>query len=152
MLTKERIIKSNKIKGGSVMNKITNEVNQFYKVLGTECPKYKNIRVTKDDLKDENILSEVLYDIKDNVYVYEGAQELYRNIKHHTNRKRSICNAVTIMGITLIVAGLLLVLGTAGASDLNNIPFSQIISQTIIGFGVSTIGFITLKIINKVEA
>jgi membrane-associated PAP2 superfamily phosphatase len=130
---------------------IVREINTFYRVLGTECPKYRNIRVTEDDLKNELILSEVLYDLEDNVYVYEGAEELYHDIIHRNNKKRSICNAVTIIGITLIIAGFLLVLGTAGASDLNTIPFSQMILQTIIGLGITIVGFITLKIINKME-
>lgn len=133
------------------MNKTIREINNFYRVLGTECPKYKNIRVTEDDLKNEFILSEVLYDIEDNVYVYEGAEELCRDIKHHTNKRKYIYNAVKVIGTTMLITGILLIIGTAGESDLNNMPFAQIISQITMGFGMSTLGFITTKIIKKLE-
>ena len=133
------------------MNQITQEINQFYRILGTECPKYRNISVTAEDLKDEHVLSEVLYDLEDNVYVYEGAEELAYKIQHSISRKVAICNAVGIVGIVFITLGFLLILGTAGASDLGKIGFSQIISQVIIGFGIITVGFIIIIIINKVE-
>lgn len=133
------------------MDKIIREINTFYRVLGTECPKYKNIRVTESDLKNEHILSEVLYDIEDNVYVYEGAEELCHDIRHYTNTRKYIYNAVKVLGITLIIAGVLLILGTAGESDLNGMPFAQIISQITMGAGISTLGFIATKIIKKLE-
>jgi hypothetical protein len=131
------------------MNKTIREINNFYRILGTVCPKYKNIRVTENDLKDENILSEVLYDIEDNVYVYEGAEELYHDIKYYTNKKRYIYNAVKVIGTTLIIIGLFALLGTAGASDLGNISISQILIQILLGVIIFALGLITL---NKMEA
>jgi hypothetical protein len=126
------------------MKQIAQEINQFYRVLGTECPKYRNITVTAKDLKNENILSEVLYDIEDNIYVYEGAEELSHKIRHSTSKKKAIHS----IGIIFIALGFIFVLGTAGASDLGEISFGQIISQIAIGFGISTVGFI----IKKMEA
>jgi hypothetical protein len=128
---------------------IVREINQFYRIIGTECPKYKNIRVTKDDLKDEFILSEVLYDIEDNVYVYEGADELYEDVKYYADKKRYIYNAVKAIGIICIVIGFLTILGTAGASDLGQISMSQIISQISMGLIVAIVGFITIGGIKK---
>lgn len=118
------------------MNQIVQEVNQFYKTLGTVCPKYKNINVTTEDLKDEFILSEVLYDLEDNVYVYEGAEELYDKMQHLVHKKKATYN----IGRVLIVIGFLLMLGTAGASDLNNISFNQIITQLAISLCITMFG------------
>ena len=60
--------------------------------------------------------------------------------------------AVGVTGIIIIAIGFLLILGTAGASDLGDIGFRQIISQTVMGLGISTVGFIIIKIVNKLEA
>lgn len=130
------------------MKNITYEINQFYRILGTECPKYKNIRVTENDLKDENILSEVLYDIEDNVYVYEGAEELYHDIRYYVNKKNTAYKIIKFIGVTLMIFGFIFMLGTAGATDLNTISFQQTIIQSIISLSAVILG---LAIINKME-
>jgi hypothetical protein len=134
------------------MNQIAQKINQFYSTLGTVCPKYKNISVTADDLKDDDVLSEVLYDLEDNAYAYEGATELYRDIVRRTNKKRQICNVIGVIGAIVIALGFFLMVGTEGASYLDNIPLSQIIVQSIIGLAIMAFGFITLVIAKKLEA
>ena len=120
------------------------EVNQFYKTLGTECPKYKNIKVTTKDLDDEFILSEILYDVEDDVYVYEGANELSNKLRH-INKSHKIAKAI---GIAFILIGFIFMLGTAGASDLGNISLIQTIVQAAISLGVVALG---LVVISKTE-
>lgn len=45
---------------------------------------------------------------------------------------------------TLITAGFILMLGTAGASDLNTIPFSQIVYQVLGSLVMAGAGFAIL--------
>lgn len=123
------------------MKKVVYEVNQFYRVLGTVCPKYKNISVTTDDLKDDHILSEVLYDLEDNVYTYEGAMELYYEVQRLKDKHK----VIKTIGVILMVVGFVFMLGTAGASDLNTIPFAQIMIQLIMSLSITALGFIIIK-------
>ncbi len=133
------------------MNQITQEINKFYQTLGTVCPKYRNVSVTAEELKNENVLSEVLYDLKDNVYAYEGAEELSHKIQRCTNRKRAICNAVSAIGAIVIALGFFMMIGTEGASYISNISLSQIIIQSVISLGVIMLGLIIIIIAKKLE-
>lgn len=60
---------------------------------------------------------------------------LYININLLKSRfKSAIITILKVSATVLIIAGILVVIGTAGASDNNTIPFSQIIIQTLQGF------------------
>jgi hypothetical protein len=124
--------------------KLKKEVNNFYAALGEVCPKYKNIGVATDDLCDTLVLYEVLCDIKDNMYAYEGTEKLYYQILWFMNQQKIIHK----IGIVAIIIGFILMLGTAGASDRNSIPFNQIMVQLVISLGIMVLGFIIIK---KVE-
>lgn len=128
------------------MQNIVYEVNQFYQTLGTVCPKYKGIKVDVNDLMNDNILSEILYDIEDNIYVYEGAEELRNFIKHQRHKQSLGYKIIQTIGTILITLGFVFILGTAGASDNDAISFAQIIIQIVISFGISMLGFIIKKI------
>lgn len=128
------------------MQNIVYEVNQFYQTLGTVCPKYKGIKVDVNDLMNDNILSEILYDIEDNIYVYEGAEELRNFIKHQRHKQNIVYKIMQTIGTILITLGFVFILGTAGASDNDAISFTQIIIQIVISFGISMLGFFIKKI------
>ena len=51
----------------------------------------------------------------------------------------------------LVVIGFSLMLGTAGASDLEKIDFGNILFQTFISMIIILIGFIGLNVINREE-
>jgi hypothetical protein len=127
------------------MKNIVYEVNQFYQTLGTVCPKYKGIKVDVNDLMNDNILSEILYNIEDNICV-EGAEELRNFIKHQRHKQNIRYKIIQTIGTILITLGFVFILGTAGASDNDAISFAQIIIQIVISFGISMLGLIIKKI------
>lgn len=45
-----------------------------------------------------------------------------------------------------MVAGIVMILGTAGSSDLGMIDFNTILVDSLIGLGVTAIGYIGLKL------
>lgn len=49
------------------------------------------------------------------------------------------------------IAGFILILGTAGASDLESIPMDQVLTQSLVGLGLLVLGFIGYQIIKEVE-
>jgi hypothetical protein len=110
------------------------------------CPKYKGIKVDVNDLMNDSILSEILYDIEDNMTVYEGAEELRNFIKHQRHKQNIGYKIIQTIGTILITLGFVFILGTAGASDNDAISFAQIIIQIVISFGISTLGLIIKKI------
>jgi hypothetical protein len=108
------------------------------------CPKYKNIKVSANDLADDYVVSEILCDVEDHNCTYESAIDLCRQLKHIKKTHR----VLKAIGVVLMIVGFILMLGTAGASDLNSIPFTQIIVQATISLCVSALG---LMIIKKME-
>lgn len=62
-------------------------------------------------------------------------QTIYINIDLLKSRFRSaIITLLKALTTVLTIAGILVILGTAGASDNNSIPFTQIIIQLLQGF------------------
>lgn len=62
-------------------------------------------------------------------------QTIYINIDLLKSRfKSAITTILKALTTVLTIAGILVILGTAGASDNYNIPFTQIITQTLQGF------------------
>lgn len=49
------------------------------------------------------------------------------------------------------MAGFILILGTAGASDLESIPMDQVLTQSLVGLALLVLGFIGYQIIKEVE-
>lgn len=64
-----------------------------------------------------------------------NTKKLYININLLKNRLKSAFITLLKALITVLtIAGILVVIGTAGASDNYNIPFTQIITQLLHGF------------------
>ena len=128
------------------MNKrmVAYEVNQFYRTLGNVCPKYKNVRISAEDLAKELTLSDIIYDIEGNSNVYESATELRAKL-NGIKRKYRIARGI---GSILAAVGFICILGTAGASDLGNISLVQTVVQAAISLGAVVLG---LAIISKTE-
>ena len=62
-------------------------------------------------------------------------QTIYININLLKNRfKSAVITILKALTTVLTIAGILVVIGTAGASDNYNIPFTQIITQLLQGF------------------
>ena len=62
-------------------------------------------------------------------------QTLYINIDLLKSRfKSTIITILKALTTVLTIAGIVLIIGTAGASDNYNMPFSQIITQLLQGF------------------
>jgi hypothetical protein len=62
-------------------------------------------------------------------------QTLYINIDLLKSRfKSAIITLLKALATVLTIAGILIIIGTAGASDNNTIPFTQIIIQLLQGF------------------
>lgn len=62
-------------------------------------------------------------------------QILYINTELLKSRlKSAIITILKAFTMVLTIAGIFLIIGTAGASDNNTIPFSQIITQILQGF------------------
>ena len=55
------------------------------------------------------------------------------------------------VGVILITAGIILVLGAAGASDQGLIPFGQTIIRVIIGFTMVGAGTVIIRIANELK-
>lgn len=123
------------------MNELAHKINDFYRRLGSVCPKYKNIRVTPEDLGDEYVLSEILYDVEDNIYTYEGAAELCHKLRHI----KKTHSGIKTIGKVMMIIGIIFMLGTAGASDLDTISLTQTMIQLVISLSVTTLGFIINK-------
>ena len=51
----------------------------------------------------------------------------------------------------LFVVGFAIIFGTAGASDLNNIPIEQIVTQSVIGFILFVGGFVGYQLVKEYE-
>lgn len=51
-----------------------------------------------------------------------------------------------LVSLLLVFGGVVLILGTAGASDLNQIGFDEMMIRGIIGVGLSLVGYLGLKI------
>ena len=51
-----------------------------------------------------------------------------------------------LVSLLLVVGGVVLILGTAGASDLGQIGFDEMIIRGIIGIGLTLVGYCGLKI------
>lgn len=45
-----------------------------------------------------------------------------------------------------MLTGFMIILGTAGASDIGLIEFKDIVAQGLIGLGISTVGFFGFKL------
>ena len=52
-----------------------------------------------------------------------------------------------VMSMLCIIGGIVLLLGTAGASDMGGIEFSQIFNQAIISLGIILLGFSIRKVV-----
>lgn len=50
-----------------------------------------------------------------------------------------------IFGLCMVV-GFMILLGTAGASDLGTIEFKAIVVQSLIGLGVTGVGYLGLRL------
>ena len=62
-------------------------------------------------------------------------QTIYVNIDLLKNRfKSAFITILKVFTTVLTIAGIVWIIGTAGASDNNNIPFTQIIIQLLQGF------------------
>ena len=115
-------------------SKLVNQINHFYAALATEEPIYNNCYITKKDLESRDVISEILYDLKENTECHEAALPLYREVKHFI-RKRHI----NIAELIFIALGICLMLW-AGLSwikvvckNLNpNPPYSPINLFTIL--------------------
>lgn len=53
------------------------------------------------------------------------------------------------VGGTLIALGLVLALGTAGASDLETIEFAQLAGQALLASAICTVGYVLIYIGDK---
>jgi hypothetical protein len=64
-----------------------------------------------------------------------NAKKLYINIDLLKSRfKSAVITLFKVSTYILTIAGMVLIIGTAGASDNNSIPFTQIIIQLLQGF------------------
>ena len=60
----------------------------------------------------------------------------------------------TIMKYIFVIVsaiGFIFIYGTAGASDLNNIPMEQVVTQSATGLALFVAGFIGYQIIKEIE-
>ena len=84
--------------------KLVNQINNFYAALATEEPIYHNCYITKKDLENRDVISEILYDLKDNYLVHEGALSLYREVKHFIRKRRiNVAGLIQVILLTLSV-------------------------------------------------
>ena len=56
--------------------------------------------------------------------------------------KIAFLRLLTILTVVFAIAGSIVILGTAGASDLNTIPFNQIVIQSFYGLFLCGIAYI----------
>ncbi len=117
------------------MNKkiLKNKINRFYATLATVDIAYDNCIVSTEDLNNISVLNEVLYDLEDNFFTFEGIYELHRQVLKHMHKietyKKTCCNVAIAIGIV----GILLAIGIAGSDQLGSISFLN----TLIGSGIS---------------
>ena len=55
------------------------------------------------------------------------------------------------VGATLIVLGLLIIMGTAGASDLGLLTMGDIVIRSMVGLATMGVGIVTVQITNEVH-
>lgn len=89
-------------------SKLVNQINNFYAALATEEPIYHNCYVTKKDLDNRDVISEILYDLNDNVLVHGGATSLYREVKHFMRKRR--INIARLIETILVILSICLML------------------------------------------
>ena len=64
---------------------------------------------------------------------------------------KKIMTAIKYICAVMFVSGFAVVFGTAGASDLNNIPIEQIVTQSIMGFILFVGGFVGYQLVKEYE-
>lgn len=125
------------------MNKrlLKKQLNHFYSCLALEDKTYENCHITMADLGNKECLAEILYDLNDNYFTYEGTSTLCRKVEHLLHRH----NKIDTISKMIIGVGLAIMIGTVGAGDLNTISYAQIVAQSLISISIMGIGFILYK-------
>ena len=124
---------------------LKNKINRFYSTLATVDVSYDNYRVSVEDLKNPDILEEILYDLEENFFSFDYCRKLHRQVLKQLHRVEVTKKVLLTVASIMIFGGLLLAAGSEGSDYLGRITFTQAVLGGIAGIIIMGIGTILYK-------